>query len=716
MIESKRNQKTGKRHNQHRQKTNQSGNPPGESQPLLHNRAVLVIIILVITFIAFLPSLSNQFITSWDDQAYVTDNQTIRHLNSNTLQEIFTTETAGSYVPLPLLTFAIEYKLFGLNPFYFHLTNLLLHLLCTFLVFHFFRLLKLNPIYAATGALLFSVHPMHVESVAWVTERKDLLYCLFYLASVIFYIEYINASGKKLLKILLCLFFFILSLFSKITAVTLPLCLFLIDYYFYRPFKIRLIFEKIPFFILSLVFGLAEIIIFQTQGILNTTEVISLPKQIFLEFYALSAYIFKFFIPFRLSALYPSLRAFGPGRLFLYYISPVFIIFIGYLVYRASRKNRAILFGTLFFVINIILINEAQLLSHGTGFLADRFSYLSYLGLCFIAGWSSQKICTDNKKYERFLPGAVFLMIMIFTGLTISRNKDWKDSITLWNDVIGKFPNKISSAYSNRAAAWHDLGQFDNAIADYTSAIGIKPKDSALYNNRGVDYDKQKQLDLAIADYNKAINFSRGYAIAYNNRGFAYAKLEQWDKAIADYSSAIGMDPNLSQAYANRGGVYYKFRQWDKAIADFSRIIRIDPNNTDAYFSLGLVYSSQNNFDAAIEISEKALKIDDQNFALLNNLGYYYIAKGNFDKAIENFHHCLKMENNIFLVDPTLGIAMAYYYKNDKENARKYFDKAKEIKPILNNGMSGLLELEKEGYSYSEKKKETLKAMFAELK
>ena len=195
-----------------------------------------------------------------------------------------------------MLTFAAEYKIFGLNSFIFHLSNLLLHLLCTLLVFQILRLLKLNPLYAAIGAIIFGVHPMHVESVAWIAERKELLYSLFFLTSIIVYINYLNSQKNKLILFLLSLFLFILALFSKITAVTLPLSLLLFDYYLERPFKSKVFIEKIPFFIFSLIFGIAEIIIFQRQGILKATEIISIPDQVFMGFYALSAYIIKFFI------------------------------------------------------------------------------------------------------------------------------------------------------------------------------------------------------------------------------------------------------------------------------------------------------------------------------------------------------------------------------------------------------------------------------------
>jgi len=233
------------------------------------NRTVLLIVILVITFIAFLPSLSGQFIRSWDDNAYVTDNPLITQLNWESIKGFFTNQTNGTYVPLPLLSWAIEFQLFGLHPFAYHLDNLLIHLLCTSLVFYFFILLRIPLMYAALGALLFGIHPMRVESVAWVTERKDLLFCVFYLGSLIMYCKYILSEKEKPNYFLLTLLFFVFSLFSKIQAVSLPLTLILLDYWYVRPLKWKLLWEKIPFFVLSIGFGLSGYLILQHLQVID---------------------------------------------------------------------------------------------------------------------------------------------------------------------------------------------------------------------------------------------------------------------------------------------------------------------------------------------------------------------------------------------------------------------------------------------------------------
>ncbi len=672
------------------------------------------IVILALTFIAFLPSLQNGFISTWDDGAYVINNPTIHHLNPGSVKEMFTTFTASSYVPLPLLTFAIEYKISGLNPFIYHLTNLLLHLLCTFLVFYILRMLKLNLIYAAIGALIFGVHPMHVESVAWITERKDLLSSLFCLASIGIYIRYLNSDKKKLLFILLSFVLFILALFSKITAVTLPLSLLLIDYHLERPLKRKVFIEKIPFFILALIFGVAEIILLQKQGAFKTHEFINFADQIFMGFYALSAYIIKFFIPIHLSAIYPWLSAPGRALPFLYYISPLFILLLGFLVFKVTRKNRALLFGSLFFLVNIILMFQAQILTQGIGFLADRFAYLPYLGLCFLAGWSSEQLIRNQKELKPLVLGILFLIILVFAGMTFNRNKVWENDFTLWNDTIEKYPDEVYKSYANRGIAFTALGRWDDAINDFNRVIVMAPKFGWGYSDRGVAYQNTNQWDKSIDDFSKAIEIDSGNLDAYAGRGVSYGVLGQLDKAIADFSKTIQINPEYTKGYSNRGVTYANLGYPDKAIADYSKAIKLDPDYKDAYINRSIAYGKLNLWDKAIDDGLKATKLDPENAGLYDKMGYYYLGNKDLTQAEEQFRKSLTIDVRTF--DAYLGLAYIYYSKGYKADAKTYLDQAKSLESRLNNGMEGINEMEKQGYAKPDNIKEILEKMFKELK
>ncbi|MEI6900727.1 MAG: hypothetical protein WCL00_12685, partial [Bacteroidota bacterium] len=303
------------------------------------------IVVMVLTFIVLFPTLKNGFIPTWDDDYFVTGNTLIKDFNFNSVRLMFTTPVAGAYVPLTLMSLAFDYLLFGLNPVGFHFTNLLLHLLCSFLVFYFLHQLGLKPIYAAFGALLFGIHPMHVESFAWVTERKDLLYGLFFLLSLISYLKYLKEQEKGMKFLVLSLVAFILALFSKIQAVTLPLALLLLDYLFKRPFRLKMMLEKIPFFILSLLFGIVGILMLSNQGALKSNEMTPLFERFIFGFYALGNYLVKFIAPFFLSSFYPVPKAPFSALPILYYLNLLFLPLVVFLVYRNFRQNRVVVFG-----------------------------------------------------------------------------------------------------------------------------------------------------------------------------------------------------------------------------------------------------------------------------------------------------------------------------------------------------------------------------------
>ena len=633
-----------------RHKTGSTEKSFGE-RPLL-----LTAIILTVTFIAFFPSLKNDFCSTWDDNLFVTNNPMIRHLDLHSLTTMFTTPVADAYVPLPVLTFAVEYHLFGLNPLPYHFTNLILHLICTLLIFQFLRLLKLDSIYAAFGALLFGIHPMHVESVVWITERKDLLYGLFYLASIICYLKYIRLQGKGLNFFILGLFFFILALFSKIQAVTLPIVLFLIDYYTERPLKLKLILEKIPYVVLSLVFGISGIIILKRHGNLQGNEISPLFERIVYGIYAFSAYIVKFFAPFHLSAIYPLPQNTKHALPLIYSLSLITPLLLGFILFRTVRLTRAIVFGTLFFLFNIIFM--LQVLTVGSTFLSDRYSYVSYVGFCFMAGWSLDMVAKNKKELKHICIAAMSIVIILFSSLTFNRCKIWKNSETLWTDVIEKYPDKSAIPYNNRGFYYYNLGQWTRAVDDFTRAIGISPDDNAPYSNRGVAYANMGQWDKAIADCSRAIEINPNDANAYSTRGNAYEGLEKWDKTIADCSRAIEIKPDLGVAYTDRGVAYANLGKWDKAIADCSRAIEIEPNDEKAFSNRGNAEGSLGLWDRAIADYSRAIAIKPDFGIAYINRGVANGSLGQWDKAISDYTSAIEIDPNLRIAYTNREIAI----------------------------------------------------------
>jgi len=579
-------------------------------------RIVLLIVILIITTLAFLPSLSNQFIKTWDDNVYITDNSLITHLNWESIKECFTTQKNGTYVPLPLLSWAVEFKLFGLNPFPYHLNNLLLHLLCTSLVFFFFRLLRIPLIYASIGALLFGIHPMHVESVVWISERKDLLFSVFYLGSLITYIKFILSENKKRLYFLLTLLFFALSLFSKIQAVSLPLTLFLIDYWFERPLKLKILYEKIPFLILSIIFGLGGYFLLQNQGGIESHDPYPLFERILIGAYSFSTYLIKFIVPINLSCHYP--YPVTPGAIvpFIFYLNPLLLLGLAILVFLTAKTTKAIIFGSLFFLVNLIFL--LQIVRAGEAYQADRFSYISYIGLIFLVIWTGHKFAIHNNANRRFLAILAMVVFTFFFTSSYARCKIWKDSLTLWTDVIRNYDN-APVAFDNRGVAYGELGQWEKTIPDFTRATAIDQNYAKAYYDRGVAYSNLGQWEKAIDDFSRTIEVDPKYTDAYSNRGNAYSKLGYFEKASADFSSTISIDPRYAIGYYNRGNAHSNLAQWNEAIEDYSKAIAIDPNYSLAYSNRGAVYGNLGQFDKAIIDFSKAIDIDPSNLNAYSN-------------------------------------------------------------------------------------------------
>ncbi len=647
-------------------------------RPIFEDPRFLGAMVIFLSFIAFFPSLKNDFMTTWDDNAYVTENPIIQNLNLQSVQHMFTKQVNGTYVPLPLLTYTIEYNLFGLHALPYHITNLILHLLCTLLVFRLFRLLNINILYAAAGALLFGIHPMRVESVAWIAERKDVLYSLFYLASLITHIKFIRAGEQGTKFYRLTLLFFFLALLSKIEAVTLPLSLLLIDYFMERPLKLRLLIEKIPHFLLSLLFGCLGIFILNRVGLLTVNRELGVTDRLFYGLFSLNVYIVKFLFPYLQSAVYPYPVTPGNSLPLFYYLNPLLTGGLIFLIYKTARLTRAVVFGSLFFLVNVIFL--LQVLAAGNAFLSDRYTYIAYTGLIFIAVWALEQLIRKKRKMKPLVLFGMAIYIIVIMVITYNRCETWKNGETLWTDVIRKFPDKSLAAYSNRGITYIHSGQWDNAIADFTKAIAINSK----------------------------------YPVSYSNRGIVYGNLGEPENAIADFTKAIALDPNYRLVFHNRGVAYGEIGQYDKAVSDLSRAIRLDPKYTSAYNNLSIIYCQKKQIDSAIRICVEGLKVNPENAQLHASLGNCYLGKGDISLAVVQYKKCL--ETNDRNLDALLGMAVASYLNNEIPYANGYINQAQSVEPALNEGMKGVAKLETAGYSFSSGEKEILERLFSQMK
>lgn len=463
----------------------------------------LLIFILAFTSLSLFPSLRNGF-TNWDDQRYLTQNDDLRDFSLSGLTRIFSSFYNGNYHPLTMFSYFLEYHFFGSNPLGYHITNLLLHLLNCVLVFWLISLLSRSTIVPFVATLLFAIHPLNVEPVAWVSGRKDLFYVLFFLGSVIAYTCYLKNNKRVYYYFSICAF--ILSLFSKATAVMLPFILLLIDYRNKRKFDRNIFIEKAPFFELSFVFMLICIFTQTTFGAVINTHSLNFLYRGTIVAYALVSYIAKLLFPVKLSCQYPYPR---PEEIlgFRYLVSPAILFFLTALVIFLKRYTRKIIFGMGFFL--VLVLPVIQILPFGNSITADRFTYLASVGIFYLIGEGAYWLYLRKNTLIKI---SVFL---IFTGLILrlsflswQRSKVWYDSITLWSDVLSKYPKSLT-AYNNRAIAYTlEEGDYEKAIEDCSRAIELAPGDSVLYFNRASAYRQKGDYDKANLDFRQYLKRS----------------------------------------------------------------------------------------------------------------------------------------------------------------------------------------------------------------
>ncbi len=533
------------------------------------NTVIAILAVLIITTVSFLPSLQNGF-TNWDDNQYVTQNQMITELSWSSVKTFFTTFYGGNYHPLVALTNAFEYHFWQLNPTPYHLINLLLHLGNTALVFCFILLLTKRLEAALIVALFFGIHPMHVESVAWIAERKDVLYTFFFLGSLIYYLIYIR-NGEKPKHLILSFILLLVSLFSKSAAVITPGVLLLIDYYVKREWSWKLIREKIPFVVLALTFGIVALFSQGSAKALNTLEPFSIIDRVLISSYAVVFYIWKLFWPVDLSAFY-NFPLLGIPLPLKYYVAPFILALIAFLIYKSGEFKRDLLFGFSLYLLSIILV--IQIISVGMTVVSERYAYVSYIGLFFIVARAYCEIVDGRWRLssgaKRTVQTVVIGLALFCSVLTWQRCKVWQDGVTLFTDAIAKEQTSPIPFY-NRAMAKYHKGEYASAITDFDRAIGLYNKDVDYFLNRGASKFALGDFVGARSDFTELLKLNPNHADGLTNIANAEAMLNEYEPAIQHFDRALELNPNGMLAYFNRGHLHFRMNHLTQACADWQR-------------------------------------------------------------------------------------------------------------------------------------------------
>ena len=574
--------------------------------------------LLVISFLVYLPILKAGFV-NWDDMDYVYENGMIRDLSQIGL--LLTTPVQGNYHPLTMLSLAINYAISGLDAGSYHLFNLAFHLINVYLVFRLARLLSRgNSTIAFVTSLLFALHPMHVESVAWISERKDVLYALFFIAGLISYTRWIDTGSKKMYG--LTFVFLLLSLLSKPAAVIFPFVLFSIDLLRERRFQARLFLEKIPFLVPALVIGILTFLAQKEKG--ATDLHFTLATKIFLGFYGIMMYLFKMIFPFRLAAFYP----FPATNIALppeYYLGPIVFIGLVLLAWFSWKKTRVVAFGFLFYLLNLLLV--LQFLPVGSAVIAERYTYVPYIGLFYIVGWLAASFVLRNKTA---VYGVLFSVAVLLGILTYRQAGVWKDGASLWDHAIKTQPS--ANAYGLRASLLRADKKYDSAMVYYNRAVQLNPASFEVVANRGNLYYTLNKLDSAYADYRKALAIKPDYYPALDNLGALFATQLRYDSALAVLNKAIAIAPDYIPSYSNRALVHMNLKNYPQAIADYEKYLQYHPEAADLMNTLGFCYRMTGKRQEALNWINRAIEKQVSPYYFLNR-SYLYMEMNNREMA-----------------------------------------------------------------------------------
>lgn len=660
-------------------------NPPPPESPTKNRFILASVVIVAVTLAAFSPAFTADF-TNWDDPSLVTENQLIRGLNLSNIRTMFSFATLATYhhyIPLVLLSYAIEYQLAGLNPAVFHLTNVLLHTLNSLLVLWLlYRLIGKFPV-AFMAALLFALHPMRVESVAWITERKDVLSTAFFLGALLAYSYYLRRPQHRR-PLLLCGFLFVCSLCSKAMAISLPIVLLLLDYHQGRTFNRRLLIEKVPFFLVSVSFGVLAVVSqispagTLSEQVLSPGGSASIFDRLFLAGYGVLFYVGKLLLPTDLSLLYP-LPVKSAGFLPLHYLLSPVVLIVAFIVLSLVRRQAPnLVFGVLFFLITLAPVS--QIVPVGVATFADRFTYLPFIGLFFVLAHSLNWLYEAKLREKRGLAIAslliVIALILALSYLTRERAKIWTDSITLWSSVLEE-PSPPPIAYVHRGLAFSKNLRFRDALDDYTRALELDSTFVLAWNNRGNVHARMRNHDLAIADYAKAIEFRPTYADAYLNRGRALLLHGKPRESLADVNKGLELNPANDVGFLLRGQVSDRLGDPNRAFVDFSESIRLNPANPEGFMRRGDILFRQEDYQRAIADYTEAVRLGIRHESLFTNRGSSYANLGALDLAIFDFTQALELNPNY--VDAFRNRGLAYMGKKDYGMALQHFTRLQEM-------------------------------------
>ena len=664
--------------------------------------------------LAFIPSLQNDFV-NWDDYHTLLTNPHYQGFGWTQLRWMFTTFLLGHYQPLSWMTWSLDYLIWGMNPFGYHLTNLLIHS-ANAVLFYFVsrRLLKIAlpgsepeaypylAVAAAVAALLYAVHPLRVESVVWITERRDVLSAHFLFWSLICYFraatsqETSSGKGRWLTGALL---FYLLSLLSKAWGITLPALLLVLDVYplkrldgnpakWFGSGSRKVVLEKLPFVILAVIFAAVAVFAQETAGAMTSLTGYPLPRRIAQAFYGTAFYLWKTVWPAGLSPLYHVHYLFDPFT-FPFVLSAVAVLAITAALFLSRKHWPA---GLAAWTCYIVLLSPVLgLVQSGRQFVADRYSYLSCLSWALLAGAAllcalrNRSAASPARNRFFLITGAAGLVLILLGMLTWNYTQAWRNSETLWKHAVAVNPqSNLAHLYLGNILA--DQKKLPEAIGHYKQALRIDPDYTQVYYEFAQALAGLGELDRAIEHLRTYIQKVPPAAGPHVDLGIFLGRQGKTDEEIAEYRRALEIDPNSADAHYGLGGAMMKRGQLEEAKRYLVRAIALNPQKSEFYFTLGNLLVKENLLQQATENFRQAVRVKP-NFPLArNNLGRLLAAQGDLAGAMEEFREALRVDPEFAPAHESMAQLLAQLGR--REEAMEHYREAVRLtQPGANPGV-----------------------------
>lgn len=596
------------------------------------------------TLITFWPSIRCDYI-SYDDPDFITSNPHVQQgLTAAGIKSAFTDVVASNWHPVTMLTFVAGWQLWGYDPAADHLFDILLHALNVVVLFLLVRRLTGTTWRSAAVAALFAFHPMRVESVTWIAERKDLLSALFFFLSIWIYADW--TKTRRPWRYALLLVVFALGLMSKPMVVTLPFVLLLLDYWPLNrtskngtaPTLWKLIVEKLPLFAMSAASGIATVIAQKNSGSVVQLEQWPLEQRFSNVVMVYWRYVEMFIWPGKLGALYlPSAH----WSMLWVSVALLMLIFVSVAILLRARKTPV---STGWFWFLGMLVPVIGIVQVGSQSMADRYSYLPFIGLSFVVVW--QIADALQTKLSRVVAAALFV---VATGLYAFRANAqiafWENSETVFTRMIELHPiNPV--AHNGLGAYYVNLGHSKEAMAEFERAIEIVPNMTDAHNNLGTELARLQRDDEAIAHFRAALESNPRFEMAHNNLAKLYEKQRRYNDAIAEFRKSLEVSPNQFVAANELGVCYFQTGDIYDAIKMFSRAVELAKNNASARANLGKAYFAAKDYPAATEAYANAVALAPADADAQFHYGLLLAIENNPVEAERHLREALRLKPN----------------------------------------------------------------------